>query len=73
MGDCVNFMNQEAIDEIIRKHNADFGEQLYQEGRNCCVECRDSPFPVKLPESPEMQFLQMATNGQVHRICFKPR
>lgn len=37
---CVNFYNQSAIDEAIRKHNERMGEDLYIEGTNVCVECR---------------------------------
>jgi len=71
MGDCANFMDQASIDAIMRQHNKDFGEQLYREGHNCCMECRDSPFPIRLPESHMMQILQTATGGQVHRICYE--
>ena len=37
---CQNFMNQPAIDEALRKHNEDMGEDRYTEGSNVCMECR---------------------------------
>ena len=37
---CANFMNQTAIDDILRRRNEDFGEELYTLGRNVCIECR---------------------------------
>ena len=37
---CENFINQPAIDAVLRKHNKELGEQLYTEGRNTCFECR---------------------------------
>lgn len=40
---CQNFMNQSAIDVVLKKHNEDFGEDLYTIGRNVCIECRGEP------------------------------
>lgn len=37
---CENFLNQTAIDAVLRKHNEELGEQLYTEGHNACFECR---------------------------------
>jgi len=39
-GPCANFMNQAAIDDILRKMNEEFGKELYTLGRNVCIECR---------------------------------
>lgn len=84
MRDCVNFMNQKAIDAVLqaanerlmeqdRHHGVENPESLYRLGTNCCVECRDSSFPISLPESPMVQVLQMVTSGQFHRLCYKPQ
>ncbi len=57
---CVNFLNQPAIDAVIREHNKDMGEDFYTEGRNVCFECRGEK-------------LMMMGDIGTYRICFKAR
>lgn len=57
---CENFLNQPAIDAILREHNKGMGEDLYTEGHNACVECRGE------------KLMMMGTLG-TYRICFKKR
>ena len=37
---CQNFLNQAAIDDILKKRNENMGENFYTLGRNVCIECR---------------------------------
>jgi len=70
VSDCANYMNQAAIDEVVRKHNKDLGEELYKEGQNCCHECADAP-EASLLDDPVMTYFRMMGAENVHRICYK--
>ncbi len=37
---CANFMNQVAINDILRKKNEELGEELYRMDYNVCIGCR---------------------------------
>jgi len=70
VSDCANYMNQAAIDEVVRKHNKDLGEELYKEGQNCCHECAGAP-GASLLDDPVMTYFRMMGAENVHRICYK--
>jgi len=68
MPGCLNYMNQEAIDQAIRENNYLLGETLYREGKNCCIQC---DYGLGLETDPNMLLMKAMLGEPIKRICYK--